>query len=104
MPAPLDWQTVAAQVIYNAYPNCDLLPIDPPLTEETIGEFKVRAEEAGDTLFLFLCREADDEIDVHEYVRRLDRALCDIVQVREAFAALDAPGELNASAPNYPGQ
>jgi len=104
MPAPLNWQTVAAQVIYNAYPNCDLLPIDPPLAEETIGEFKVRAEEAGDTLFLFLCREADDEIDAHEYVRRLDCALCDIVQVRQAFVALSAHGELNASAPGCSGQ
>ena len=52
---------------------------------ETVGDFAVRAEAAGDTLFLFLCREANDDIDAEEYLHRLDRALRDIEQVHEAF-------------------
>ena len=51
-----DWRAIAAQAIYRAYPDSDLLPIDPPAAGETIGDFVVRAEGAGDTLFLFLCR------------------------------------------------
>jgi hypothetical protein len=86
-PTP-DWRAVAAQIIYHAYPDSDLLPIDPPTADETIGAFKHRAEEAGDTLFLFLCREADEEINPQEYVDRLDRALRDIEAVRDALADL----------------
>jgi len=36
------------------YPEADLLPIEPPKPTERMGSFKLRAEEAGDTLFLFL--------------------------------------------------
>ena len=79
------WATAAPRIIYDAYPDQDLLPIEPPKPGETIGAFKLRAEEAGDTLFLFLCREADDEIDAEEYVARLDRAVRDIEAVRQAF-------------------
>jgi len=68
-----NWRSVAAGVIYGAYPDSDLLPIDPPAEGETIGGFAVRAEDAGDTLFLFLCREANDDIDAEEYLNRLDR-------------------------------
>jgi len=85
-----NWQTDVAQVIYRAYPDSDLLPIDPPRAGETIGDFAVRAEGAGDTLFLFLCREANDDIDAQEYLHRLDRALRDIEQVRDAIADLVA--------------
>ncbi len=53
-----------------------------------MGSLKLRAEEAGDTLFLFLCREADDDIDAGEYLRRLDRAITDIEHVRDAVADL----------------
>ena len=80
-----NWAATAACTIYNAYPDNDLLPIEPPRSEETIGEFSARAEDAADTLFLFLCREADDQIDAPEYVRRLDRAIADIHSVRRAF-------------------
>jgi hypothetical protein len=85
MPRQTRWPQTAAQVIYRSYPDQDLLPIDPPQPEETIGAFAQRAEEAGDTLFLFLCREANDEIDAAEYIARLDRAINDIEHVREAF-------------------
>ena len=80
-----NWRQTAAQVIYRGYPDQDLLPIDPPQPGELISAFAVRAQAAGDTLFLFLCREADDDIDADEYVARLDRALRDIEQVRSAF-------------------
>ncbi len=83
-----NWRTIAAQTIYGAYPNSGLLPVDPPAASETIGDFSVRAEGAGDTLFLFLCREANDEIDAEEYLERLHRARRDIDAVREAFETL----------------
>lgn len=78
------WSAIAARIIYEAYPDNDLLPIEPPKPEETIGAFARRAEQAADTLFLFLCREADDEIDAAEYLSRLDRAMRDIDAVRIA--------------------
>lgn len=88
MATRLNWRTIAAQTIYRAYPDSDLLSIDPPGAGETIGDLVVRAEGAGDTLFLFLCREASDEIDAKEYVDRLYRAGRDIDAVREAFETL----------------
>jgi hypothetical protein len=80
------WRHRAAGMIYQAYPDNELLPIDPPKPRETIRAFARRAQEAGDTLFLFLCREATDDISAAEYVARLDRAINDIEQVRAAFA------------------
>ena len=91
-----EWRETAAQTIYEAYPDHDLLPIDPPKPGETIGEFKVRAEDAEDTLFLFLCREADGEIDNREYAARLDRATHDIEAVREALRDALTTGSPNA--------
>ena len=90
MASELNWRAIAAKVIYRAYPDSDLLPIDPPSVGETIGDFAVRAEGAGDTLFLFLCREANDDIDAKGYLQRLDRAQRDIEQVRDAFLDLVA--------------
>jgi hypothetical protein len=92
MHAENDWHERSPEMIYEAYPDHDLLPIEPPKPGEKIGEFTVRAEDAGDTLFLFLCREADDEIDAHEYVTRLDRAIGDIQGVRDAFRESPDPG------------
>lgn len=81
------WRHRAAGMIYQAYPGQALLPIDPPQPEETVCAFATRAQSAGDTLFLFLCREAaDDCADAAEYVARLDRAIDDIEHVRAAFA------------------
>ena len=81
------WAVVAPRIIYDNYPDHDLLPIEPPQANETIGAFSRRVEDAGDTLFLFLCREADDEIDAQEYFKRLVRAERDIKAVREALLA-----------------
>jgi len=89
-----DWRRRAPCIIYEAYPDQDLLPIEPPKPGEAIGAFEVRAKDAGDTLFLFLCREAEDEIDADEYVARLDRAIRDIEAVRAAFCeAPDTPSD-----------
>jgi len=80
-----NWRRTIPRLLFEAYPDNDLLPIEPPKTGETIDQFKLRAEDAGDTLFLFLCREADDEIDAEEFLHRLDRANRDIEQVRGAI-------------------
>ncbi len=83
---PGKWPQTAAQVIYQGYPDQDLLPIDPPQPGEPLSAFAARAQEAGDTLFLFLCREAGDDCgDAAEYVARLDRAIKDLEHVRDAF-------------------
>ena len=76
------WSKTVPQILYGAYPDQDLLSIEPPYPGESIGAFARRAEQAGDTLFLFLCREADDEIDAEEYLKRLDRAKRDIDAIR----------------------
>jgi len=104
MTSELNWRAVAAQLIYRAYPDSDLLPIDPPRVDETIGDFAVRAEAAGDTLFLFLCREANEDIDAEEYLNRLDRAQRDIEAVHDAFADLvaDAAPRLPSSPGSIP--
>jgi len=86
MPRSGKWRDKAARIIYEAYPDQDLLPIDPPQRGETTRAFAARAQEAGDTLFLFVCREASDDIGAAEYVARLDRAINDVEQVRAAFA------------------
>jgi len=95
MSAQSQWPTIAARVLYEAYPDQDLLPIEPPHPGEPIGAFARRAEQAGDTLFLFLCREADDEIDAEEYSSRLDRALRDIDAIRVACRAHISAGADN---------
>lgn len=77
MTSQSNWHEIAAEAVDEAYPDSDLLPIEPPRSGETISEFSVRAEPAGDTLFLFLCREADEEIDTPEYLARLSRAIGD---------------------------
>ena len=89
------WSETVPQILYGAYPDQDLLPIEPPHPGEPIGAFALRAEQAGDTLFLFLCREADDEIDAEEYLSRLDRALRDIDAVRGACHAHSGAGTDN---------
>jgi len=85
-----EWSKAAAVVIYEAYQDHDLLPIEPPRSGETVSDVAARAEDAGDTLFLFMCQEADDNIDAYEYVARLERAIRDIQEVQQAFR--DDPG------------
>ena len=90
-----NWSETVPQILYGAYPDHDLLPIEPPHPGELIGAFARRAEQAGDTLFPFLCREADDEIDAEEYLSRLDRALRDIDAVRGVCHAHSGAGTDN---------
>jgi hypothetical protein len=78
------WDKTSAKIIYESYPVRDLLPIDPPADGESIGSFAQRAEAAGDTLFLFLCREAKCD-GAAEYMDLLDKAISDIENVRDAF-------------------
>jgi hypothetical protein len=98
-----EWSESAATIIYQAYPDHDLLPMEPPWPGESIGDFAVRAEEASDTLFLFLCREAADDIDAHEYVARLDRAIRDIQDVQQAFRDASPPGPPDGLVSSVPG-
>ena len=102
MTAQRQWSTIAARILYEAYPDCDLLPIEPPHPGEPIGAFARRAEQAGDTLFLFLCREANDDIDADEYQQRLDRALRDIEHVHHAFGNPQADGVPRLALPSDP--
>ena len=102
MTSELIWRAIAAQIIYHAYPDGDLLPIDPPAAGETTAGLSVRAENAGDTLFLFLCREANEDIDAEEYLHRLDRALRDIEQVHDAFVDLLVDGGSRLALPSDP--
>ena len=90
-----EWSETVPQILYGAYPDHDLLPIEPPHPGELIGVFARRAEQAGDTLFLFLCREANDEMDAEEYLSRLDRAQRDIDAVRVACRAHIGAGANN---------
>ena len=89
------WSETVPQILYGAYPDHDLLPIEPPHPGELIGAFARRAEQVGDTLFLFLCREANDEMDAKEYLSRLDRAQRDIDAVRVACHAHSDAGTDN---------
>lgn len=95
-----DWRTLAPKIIYQSYPDSDLLPIEPPKPTERIESFKRRAKDAGDTLFLFLCLEADDDCgDADEYMGRLDRSVRDIESVQNALLShcRDEPGSSTGS-------
>jgi hypothetical protein len=93
-----DWDEMAPQIIYEAYPDHDLLPIEAPGGHEKIGAFKERAENAEDTLFLFFCREADDDIDAREYIARLGQAISDIQCVQAAFQESPSPASSDGGA------
>ncbi len=80
-----NWRRSAAFLIYHGYPDSDLLGVRPPDRGELIHVFyRGAAISAGDTLFQFLCGEADDDIDAPGYLVRLDRAIDDIRSVRTA--------------------
>ena len=58
--------TVTPKDIYDAYPDSDLLAIEPPKENETFAAYKKRVGgnkgvlACGDTLFAFLLFEAQD--------------------------------------------
>jgi hypothetical protein len=79
---------VTPKDIYDAYPESDLLAIEPPEENETFAAYKKRVGghksilSCGDTLFAFLLFEAEDESDdPDEVIRRFDTAVSDIEQV-----------------------
>jgi hypothetical protein len=84
--------TVTPKDIYDAYPDSDLLAIEPPEENETFAAYKKRVGgnkgvlACGDTLFAFLLFEAQDESDPDEVIRLFDRAVADIEQVVETLA------------------
>lgn len=86
------WRDIAPRLLYESYPGAYLLNIAAPSPGMTIAQFAAEAEESGDTLFLFLCREADDDIDAAEYLKRLDRALEELESVRRAVAVMLSQG------------
>ena len=76
---------ITIRQIYDAYPNSDLLPIDPDTV--TLDELV----DCGDTLFLFLCRElTEEEVSLSEAADRAYRAVEDCQKVADALAALAA--------------
>jgi hypothetical protein len=81
---------VTALEIYNAYPGSDLLPIDPPLKNETIDAYMKRVGRdevlsCGDTLFAFILFELADASDRAGCVYMLDRAVDDLLAVKHTL-------------------
>ena len=44
-------------LIYDSYPDTDLLNIDPPTESTTLYDLEQQAKDCGDTLFLWIVRE-----------------------------------------------
>jgi hypothetical protein len=72
-------QAVTALQIYNAYPDSDLLLLEPPDKNESIKDFSSKIADCGDTLFKFIIYELSDcTDDTNECLRRLYRAMHDL--------------------------
>lgn len=76
-----------AQIIYDNYPNTDLLPID---REEDCSSLqalflKVTEEDVGDTLFKFIVIEAFEAGTDEEAIRLLNRGIDDLRAVIRAI-------------------
>ena len=67
------------KVIYESYPNSDLLPIEPPKSLKALHNM-VNTEYIGDGLFKFLVNEAQPR-DTAETIRRFESAKADIQAV-----------------------
>jgi len=80
-----------ARVIYDAYPNADLLPIDPDKACLSLQELlaKVTGENIGDGLFRFIVVEIDEggESTVDGAIRVIERAREDVEAVLQALRA-----------------
>lgn len=89
------WKQLAPKLIYDSYPDSDLLPWGPPKAVERVSDYKSRVKRDGcDPLFEFLCGEACDDINAEEYVRRLNMAIRDIEAVRKVFEELAEQEEM----------
>lgn len=86
-PAPFSLQD-----LYAAYPDSDLLPLDPKnLTPEAVEAAEGRPLGLGDTLFLFLVRDLcspaghPDHCDLDEQMARVRTARADLEAVYQAL-------------------
>ena len=72
--------------LYEAYPDADILPLDPPDTTTTWLSFGRRFDpgpNCADSLFKFLVHElAEEGLPIEEAYRRLRIAHLDILAVR----------------------
>jgi len=78
--------TFTIQDLYAAYPDSDLLPIDPPEENETAAAFLKRTDRhCGDGLFTFLADELfEEDVDLYVQRDRLYTAMADISAVLRA--------------------
>ncbi len=78
------------RLLLEAYPDLDLLPIDPKDHREV--DDTVRSHETGDTLFDFLWLELGDVGDAgpEDALRSLDQAIAELQKVRDHIASHDA--------------
>jgi len=78
-----------ARMIYNAYPNADLLPIDPEQDCRDLQTLltKVTSENIGDSLFKFIVIEIFEggESTVDGAIRVMERARDDVEAVLQAL-------------------
>jgi hypothetical protein len=78
---------ITPKQVYDAYPDSDLLPFDPPEEGETCSDFRHRVGSealASDTLFQFILFEVandKDPVDLPTAVRRLQTAIGDLQAV-----------------------
>ena len=81
-----------AQIVYNAYPGSDLLPIDPNehlASLDMLRKYVTSSEYSGDTLFRFIVNELWETIDpvrpsLRDGLRALERAQSDLRAVINA--------------------
>ena len=77
-----------AQILYNAYPHSDLLPIDPQSDLENLATLrkKVASTNIGDGLFTFLVIELDEGGGtIDEVIRLLRQARNDVDAVLQVM-------------------
>jgi hypothetical protein len=85
------------QIVYNAYPHADLLPIDPERDCHSLKTLRARvtAENIGDGLFSFMVVEIVEggEGTVDGAIRVLEQARADVEAVLQALRDADANRE-----------
>lgn len=77
---------ITHQDLYAAYPDAEYLSILPPKETTSYVDFEREAEDAGDTLFLFVLREIcnpNDPCKKNVAKSRLDSAIADLEAVRD---------------------
>jgi len=79
---------IKAKTIFDAYPDSDLLSLLPPSDDATVGEYlKTCDADFGDTLFLFILKELNDDCeDADDAFRRINNAIEQLTAVRDALS------------------